>query len=83
METKIFREGLKHQLLVVVSTSDPVLQHLVLFFEWLIEVFFMDESSWLVVEDVDPLEELDVLLYEVVCAGIQLVNFMLVLFEED
>lgn len=68
MEAEIFREGLQHEFFVVVPAFDAILKHLVLLLEWLLEVPLVDIPGWLVVEDVDPLEELDVLLYEVIGA---------------
>lgn len=68
MEAKIFRQTLQHEFFVVVSASDAILQHLVLLLEWFLEVLLVDVSGWFVMECVDLLEELDVVLYEVVCA---------------
>ena len=68
METEIFGEGLQHEFFVVVSALYAILKHLILLLEWLLEVFLVDVAGWFVVEDVDPLEELDVVFYEVVGA---------------
>ena len=83
VEAKIFGEGLQHELLVVVPAPDAILEHLVLFLERLLELLFVDVAGWFVMEGVDLLEELDVLLYEVVRAGVQLVGLLLVFLEED